>query len=200
MSAAVTDSVPLAESAELRANCYRLLGALLVAPPNEQVLAVVMQLEAGGDGGLCESLDMLRVAAERANLTELDDEYHALFIGVGRGELVPYGSWYMTGFLMDQPLALLRQQLDRLGFTRQPEVKEPEDHAAALCEAMALLIGRQDLTFQDQQQFFSVHIKPWMIAFFEDLQSANNARFYRAVGQLGKRFLEFEAQYFAMPA
>ena len=71
---------------------------------------------------------------------QADREYHALFIGVGRGELVPFASYYLTGFLNERPLAVLRQDLARLGAVRSESVKEPEDHIAALCEVMAGLI------------------------------------------------------------
>jgi TorA maturation chaperone TorD len=142
---------------------------------------------------------MLAQAGERADRDALDDEYHALFIGIGRGELVPYGSWYLTGFLMEQPLALLRRDLARLGFERQPDVREPEDHAAALCETMALLIGGDEAAGLDQQrEFFERHLAPWMGRFFRDMQGAESARFYRAVGYFGEQFMTIEQQYLGM--
>jgi TorA maturation chaperone TorD len=139
---------------------------------------------------------MLRSAAERCSPAELDDEYHDLFIGVGRGEMVPYGSWYMTGFLMEQPLAKLRSELDLLGFVRQEGVAEPEDHAAALCDVMALISdGEGGAPLEVQAGFFERHVAPWMGRFFRDMQQAPSARFYRAVGQLGEQFVELEKQY-----
>ena len=117
----------------LRANTYSLLGALLAAPPAESLIHLLTQItpvESGGDSDLTTAWEVLRLAGERATVESLDDEYHELFVGIGRGELVPYGSWYMTGFLMDQPLAVLRRDLAELGFERQEEIKEPEDHVA----------------------------------------------------------------------
>jgi TorA maturation chaperone TorD len=124
-------------------------------------------------------------------------EYQDLFIGVGRGEVVPYGSWYMTGFLMDKPLALLRTDLQALGFERQPQVKEPEDHAGALCETMAMLIA-EGRTLDVQRRFFHGHMGPWMKPFFRDLGDARAAAFYRAVSQFGGQFIEFEEGYLTM--
>jgi TorA maturation chaperone TorD len=185
----------------LRANTYSLLGALLAAPPAESLIRLLTQItpaEVGGDGDLAAVWEVLRLAGERATVESLDDEYHALFVGIGQGELVPYGSWYMTGFLMEQPLAALRRDLAELGFERQKGIKEPEDHVAALLETMGLLIGDGDASLDVQRRFFDSHMSPWMKTFFLDLQKASAARFYRAVGQFGEQFIEFERKYLTM--
>ena len=187
----------------LRANTYGLLGALLAAPPAApliQLLAKITPAEVGGDEDLASAWEVLRLAGERATVESLDDEYHELFVGLGRGELVPYGSWYMTGFLMDQPLAVLRRDLAELGFERRDDVKEPEDHVAALLETMGLLIGEGGASVDVQRRFFQSHMGPWMRTFFLDLQKARSARFYRAVGQFGEQFIEFETKYLTMLA
>jgi TorA maturation chaperone TorD len=186
----------------LRASVYSLIAALLGRIPDAVTLALLARIpqdaeEAGS--GMAAAWRMLAQAGERADRDALDDEYHALFIGIGRGELVPYGSWYLTGFLMEQPLALLRRDLARLGFERQPDVREPEDHAAALCETMALLIGGDEAAGLDQQrEFFERHLAPWMGRFFRDMQGAESARFYRAVGYFGEQFMTIEQQYLGM--
>ena len=141
--------------------------------------------------------DLARAAAH-ADVEAVDDEYHALFIGVGSGELIPYGSWYLTGFVMDKPLAALRTDLAALGFERCDDVKEPEDHAAALLETMALLVASAEHGIDVQRRFFDAHVATWMRTFFADLQSADSARFYRAVGRLGDRFMKFEMQYLSI--
>ena len=41
----------------------------------------------------------------------VEREFFDLFIGLGRGELLPYGSYYLTGFLHERPLARLREDL-----------------------------------------------------------------------------------------
>lgn len=104
----------------------------------------------------------------------------------------------MTGFLMDRPLAVLRGDLRALGIERQADVKEPEDHAAALCETMAMLVAEgHDL--EGQRRFFQSHVGPWMGTFFRDLGEAPSAAFYRAVGQFGEQFIRFESGYLTMP-
>ena len=187
---------------QLRANVYGLLAQLLAAPPDEEQLARLDQIEAEtGADGLAGAWHMLKLAASKAAPAALDDEYHALFIGVGRGELVPFGSWYMTGFLMDKPLTWLRQDLDELGISRDEGTHEPEDHAAALCEAMAVIIVNADeIDVARQKAFFANHLQPWMNTFFQDLENAQHATFYRAVARLGQEFMNFESRYLAMPA
>ncbi len=186
----------------IRASTYRLLATLLARPAEEATLALLRQIEVdetAQDNAMAAAWKTLSLAAQRASVEAVDDEYHALFIGVGRGELVPYASWYLTGFMMERPLAQLRQDLKRLGFSRRDEVKEPEDHAAALCETMSMIIAApKEVSAHEQRNFFEEHIAPWMVRFFEDMQNANSAIFYSAVGALGERFLEIDRQYLDM--
>ena len=185
---------------QLRSNAYNLLGHLLAAPPSQESLDMLGAIDPDSNADetlLGAAWQMLQVAAGRTTVQQLDDEYHELFIGVGRGEMMPYGSWYMTGFLMEQPLALLRTDLDQMGFQRQEGVAEPEDHAAALCEVMGLSISSGS-ALEQQAEFFARHIAPWMGRFFRDMQQAKCAHFYRAVGQLGEQFIEVESQAFRM--
>jgi TorA maturation chaperone TorD len=187
----------------LRVNAWSLLGRLLASPPDEQVLELLAGADGAaiaGDNLLGAAWDLLAKAAAKASPAELEDEYQDLFIGVGRGELMPYGSWYLTGFLMEQPLARLRGELAALGFARRDGVKEPEDHAAALCDVMAMISTGEDAASLDVQTgFFSRHIAPWMGRFFRDMQQAPSARFYRAVGQLGEQFVALEGQHLNAP-
>ncbi|MDH3638584.1 MAG: molecular chaperone TorD family protein [Gammaproteobacteria bacterium] len=184
-----------------RANTYRLLGSLLASPPDAEMLDRLSQIDVDGepqDASLSPAWRALVLAAQHTTASGASDEHHDLFIGMARGELVPYGSWYLTGFIMEKPLAQLRQDLKELGFARQEDVREPEDHAAALCETMSLVIADADINVARQRQFFEDHIAPWMFRFFEDLQNATSAKFYSAVGGLGEKFLEIDRQYLAM--
>jgi TorA maturation chaperone TorD len=184
---------------ELRASTYRLLATLLAAPPNQELLEMLKDVDVGDDDApLAPAWRMLVLAAQRTSVAAADDEYHALFVGITRGEVMPYGSWYLTGFLMERPLAELRQDLQELGYARQTDVKESEDHVAALCETMSLLILDKDIGFGPHKKFFDDHIEPWMTRFFQDLQAAETAEFYGAVGLLGEKFLQVDKQYLGM--
>ena len=202
MSDGAAADMGVTEEDRIRANTYRLLGTLLTRPPSQEVIDLLQQIEVDErelDRAMAAAWKTLSVAANRAAVDDVDDEYHTLFIGIGRGEVVPYSSWYLTGFMMERPLAMLRQDLKRFGLEREQDVKEPEDHAGALCETMSLLIDNpQGISPNTQKAFFNDHIDPWMGKFFEDLQSANSANFYSAVGALGEQFIEVDRQYLDM--
>jgi len=51
--------------------------------------------------------DQLGEAALDADVARIEREYFDLFIGLGRGELLPYASYYLTGFLNERPLSRL---------------------------------------------------------------------------------------------
>lgn len=190
---------------ELRSRVYALLGALLAGPPRAELLERLAGIgnddeNPAGEDDLGRAWHSLGAAARRLDVETLDDEYHALFIGISRGELVPYASWYLTGLLMEQPLADLRSDLQSLGIQRQDEVSEPEDHAGALCQVMALLShsrsdGQAAANYSSQQAFVARHLAPWIKRFFQDLENAEAADFYCSVAQLGNAFIDFEWRY-----
>lgn len=192
-------SAALTEEQLYRAGAYGLLASLLREIPDESVLDRLNDLS-GIDSSTDElsfAMSMMGLAASKSNPVAIDDEYHNLFIGLGRGELVPYGSWYMTGFLMERPLAVLRDDLQKLGYARSVSTHEPEDHVAALSEVMSMMI-REDRSHQDQKSFFNAHINCWFDRFFEDLSNAKTAVFYRSVGRFGQAFFKLERTYFSM--
>lgn len=185
------------DDAALRANTYSLLARLLRAVPESELLEVLASIESADkerQSGFGLSWHLLKLNAGRARPSELDDEFHDLFIGLGHGEVIPYASWYRTGYLMDKPLARLRHDLRQLGIERQQQVSEPEDHIAALCEAMAMLIDNGS-SLEAQQAFYRNHLHGWLARCFRDIEQAPSARFYKAVGQLGQHFVQLEQRY-----
>ena len=184
-----------------RADVYRLLGRLLTAPPDAALLDVLNGIQTGDgvdDGQMTQAWQDLKSAASTASKDQLELEYFNLFIGVGRGELVPYASFYIHGYLMEKVLASLRDEMARLGIERKQDVAEPEDHAGAVCEMMALMIAGGE-SGERQAQFFSDYVASWMIRFFKELKEVESADFYRAVAGLGSRFLGVEQRYFSLP-
>jgi TorA maturation chaperone TorD len=193
--AAHLDEIDAARSRE-----YALLATLLSRAPDEVLLARIAELP-GDASPLGSAHAALAEAARRAEAGDVEREYFALFTGVGRGELLPYGSYYLSGFLHDRPLARLREDLTQLGLQRAPSHAEPEDHAAILCEVMAGLIGgRFDSMPGSDGVLFEKHLAPWIGRFFADLEQAKSADFYRAVGALGGVFIDIETEAFALPA
>jgi TorA maturation chaperone TorD len=187
-----------ASHARIRTDSYVMLASLLGQPPSENLLKVLQNLQ--WDDRIPEELDRaLRAVREASHdypLSALKDEYNKLFVGLGSGEIVPYASWYREKKIQSSPLASLRSDLIHLGIVRQEDNHDSEDHAAALCECMALISQKPNkIDRATQAKFFQQHVAPWMTTFFKDLESAKSARFYRTVGTFGRRFLESEIEY-----
>jgi TorA maturation chaperone TorD len=191
-----TDTVD--DTTVARAQEYALLATLLARPPDTALLKKLARLESDGTAlGLAHQA--LAAAAARKNAAAVAREYFDLFIGVGRGELLPYGSYYLTGFLHERPLARLRADLAMLGIERVEGQCEPEDHAAILCEIMAgFVAGEFAAPVERQRYFFDRHLAPWIARFFADLEGAKAADFYRPVGAIGRLFIEIETAAFAL--
>lgn len=180
-----------------RARLYRLLAVLLARPPDAETLATVAGI-GNGPGVLGAAIGAVADAARTADPEEAKREYDRLFIGLNRGEVVPYASWYRTGFLQDRPLIAVRATLETLGLARGDKVPEPEDHAAAMLEAMAVLIEEGKTGDEAQRSFFETHLKPWISAFFADLAAAESARLYAPVGLLGVQLMTIESEAFEL--
>lgn len=195
---------PIAPEDLARAGFYALLARLFHAAPDA---ALLHQLASAGDieaeddaSALPAAWNGLRAAAAEADPDALRQTFDEVFVGVGKPQVMLYGSYYLAGFMMEKPLALLRDDLARLGFARQAGVAEPEDHFAALADVMRLLITDTTLPAQEraqrQQAFFARHVEPWYPKLFAALAAAPGADFYRAAGEFGRTFLDLESEAF----
>jgi TorA maturation chaperone TorD len=186
----------------LRAGTWALLGQLLAAPPSAELIDRLAGLPPVGEAPdvIAAAWQQLAEAARRARQADLIVEYQNVFIGVGGGEVTPYASWYLTGTLMDRPLVQLRTDLEALGIERNADCSEPEDHVAALCEIMALIVQDEDVDLDWQLELYTRYVAGWMGRFFEDLGKASSADFYRAVAAVGHAFVEMERRFYEMPA
>jgi len=186
-----------------RAENYEVLGLLLQSAPGPDVLAALASLEQTDGSALSQAWAELAQAASQTTAEAVAKEFFDLFIGVGRGELLPYASFYITGFLNERPLAELRGDLAQLGVARKAGDHDPEDRIAMLCAVMSAF-ARGDLTAAEgapgEAQFFARHLGPWAAMFFDDLEKAPAAGFYARVGRVGRLFLEIETQAFALGA
>ncbi|MCW5730858.1 MAG: molecular chaperone TorD family protein [Alphaproteobacteria bacterium] len=193
----------LPEEEVWRARLYALLGRALARRPDAPLLAALSRLE-GDETPLGRALGELAARARACTPAQAEDEYFALFVGLPRGELLPYASYYRTGFLYERPLARLRGDMAALGLARAEEVAEPEDHMGAICEMMSLLIsggdGRGPAELATQERMFRKHLEPWAERFFEDLERAESAHLYRPLGSVGRHFMAIERQGFALAA
>jgi len=191
--AAPIDAIDSARAAE-----YALLARLLAQAPDTDFLRRLSHL-AGDATPLGVAHGALGAAAARTNREAVEREFFDLFIGVGRSELLPYGSYYLTGFLHERPLARLRADLQRMGIERVEAQPEPEDHAAILCEIMSGLVAGAYGAEGMDRHVFEKHLAPWMARFFADLAGSKSAPFYACVGGLGRVFMMIESQAYALP-
>jgi TorA maturation chaperone TorD len=183
-----------------RAQEYALLSVLLARAPDAALLDRLAKLRADASPlGVAHAA--LADAASRTSATRAEREFFDLFIGLGRGELLPYGSYYLTGFLHERPLARLRAMLAQFGIERAEGQAEPEDHAAILCEIMAGLVSRRFPAPEGaDRKLFEAHLAPWIGRFFADLEQAEQGDFYHRIGTLGRVFMEIETEAFALPS
>ena len=183
----------------LRAAEYGLLSLLLGKTPDADTLLRVAALKGDASDLGVAHIELAAAAAAAADDRAVSKEFFALFVGLGRGELLPYASYYMTGFLHERPLARVREDLDALGIERAGTSREPEDHIATLLEVMAgLARGEFEADFAEQARFFERHLKPWASRMFADLEMSRSANFYRAVGRVGRVFMELESEAFTL--
>lgn len=183
-----------------RAQMYQLLGVMLSNPPSQELLTGLALLQ-GDDSPLGSASKNLATLAERTAPDVANREYNNLFIGLGRGELLPYASYYLTGFLNERPLANLRSDLRLRGIKSNDDVKEPEDHMGTLCEIMSGIITGEFACSSDlasQKAFFEAHLAKWAELFFSDLERAQTAVLYAPLGSLGRAFMAVEAEAFAL--
>ena len=190
----------LSDEDRLRADMYALLGELLRKEPSDDVIKIVAAFQ--GDGSdIGSASSVLATLAGKLSGNEIRDEYMRLFIGVGRGEILPFASYYLTGFLNDKPLANLRNAMAELGIERAEGVKEPEDHIASQFDIMNGLIRGAFGASTDlgvQARFFKTHIEPWAPLLMQDIEAAKSAVFYAPVGTIGRAFMDIESAAFDM--
>src|SRR5258706_5170557 len=181
-----------------RAREYSLLAALLSHSPDAQMIEHLGGLS-GDTTPLGTAHGALSAAAARVSPELIEREYFDLFVGLGRGELFPYASYYLTGYLYGRPLARIRETLKQLGLERTEGQSEPEDHAAVLLEVMAGLASGQIVAPDETQRtIFETYLRPWIGRFFSDLEHARSAKFYACVAALGRIFMEVEAEAFSL--
>jgi TorA maturation chaperone TorD len=196
----LAENLDVTEEDALRADLYDFLSALLARPPDATLIQRTKALN-GDDTELGQAIRALSRVSSAASPASVTREFNALFIGVGRGELLPYASFYMTGFLNEKPLAVLRGDMQALSIERAPNVFEPEDNIASLCEMMAGMIRGtfgQTVSLDRQRQFFDRHMAPWARHFFTDLEGARGSLFYAPVGAMGRLFMEIEKEAFRL--
>ncbi len=181
-----------------RADLYALLAHLLWHAPDASMLRR-LSATVSGTGPLAEARQKLADVAAQTDAKLVEREHFNLLVGVSGGEILPYASYYLTGFIHERPLADVRADLAKLGLVRTEGLHEPEDHIAFLFEVMAALIRGAASDAIDDAEFFRRHIQGWSARLFADLARAADAKFYRSVAGLAATLVDFETQALTMP-
>ena len=188
------------EEDQLRADMYSFLASLLRTEPSADLVKQLTLLKSDNTP-IGNAIKILAKLASSLDLHEIRDEYVKIFIGVGRGEILPFASYYLTGFLKDKPLAKLRNDMKEIGIEMSADVKEPEDHIASLFDIMSgIILGKFDRKFSitEQRDFFNKHLAPWVELLMRDIEASKIAVFYAPVWTLGREFIEIERSSFKM--
>ena len=194
----LADAAALSVEDEERAGFYGLVAHFMAAAPSPELLTTIaisppMQADPALPEGVALAAAWARLQRAAHDAPEVAAEWDALFTGTGRPPVLPYASFYLTGFLMEKPLAALRADLAALGLARAVGCGEPEDHLAGVCDAMRALVARPGPAgWQAQQTFFARHLQPWAMACCRTLENHEMARFYAAVGGFAKAFFALE--------
>lgn len=202
MTQAAHSTQVITEEDQLRADLYDFLSALLARPANKALLDKTAKLS-GDETDLGRAIGTLAKLAVQSSVKSVEREFNALFIGLGRGELLPYGSYYMTGFLNEKPLALLRDDMAKNRIVRAENIYEPEDNIASVLEMMSgLIMGRfgEVVSLSQQKTFFNRHIAPWAWHFFTYLEGAEGSLFFAPIGAIGRHFMAIEKEAFRITA
>lgn len=191
------ESILQSAEEQARARFYSLMATLLLAPPSAELLHALAHADpiAGETGDLESAWEQLVLAAGIMDAGAVREEFDALFVSTGTPLINPHASLYLSGFMMDRPLAALRDTLRALGLARQGSAVELEDHLGSLFETMALLIA-QGRSLTIQSEVFNTYIGGWIERCLDDMREAPGANFYQKLADVIEAFYRVEIQAF----
>ncbi len=196
----MSDAFRIDEIDRARAQEYALLAALLGPRARRRAAAKRLAGVARRDASparrrACRARRRRRNTTRRTRRARILRSVHRR---LGRGELLPYGSYYLTGFLHERPLARLARRSRRLGIERAEGQVASRKITRRRCAKSwrARVSGRLPAPAGSDQQIFEKHMAPWIGRFFADLEQAEAADFYRRVGTLGRVFVEHRSGSF----
>jgi TorA maturation chaperone TorD len=196
---------PLAAEEAARADFYALLSRLFQSPPDGallKALAGAAPIAAEGDRRLAQAWQDLVDASSAMDAEAALDEYDALYGGVGKSPVSLYAGFYAGAAAIDHPRVRIRGDLAGLGLAPRDAATEPEDHFAALFDAMRVLVaggaGRGPATVPEQRRFFESHLAPAFDGFLKATSRAPQANYYRRVAALAAAFLAIESESFQL--
>ena len=186
-----------------RCEFYAVLARLYADVPGRALLQSI-----GGadtiEGGtpFAKAWNRLVAASGAVDAEAAAQEYTDLFIGVGKSEVNLHASHWLSGFMLEKPLADLRADLATLGLGRRGDAVMLEDHLSALCETMRLLIAghdeRKPAPIAAQRAFFERHIAPWVFACCTAIRESAIANYYARVAEFTEQCMALDRVALAM--
>jgi TorA maturation chaperone TorD len=181
-----------------RAGYYALLARLFYSGPD----AGLLQSIAGADevvedhgSGLASAWSALAAAARAMDAEAAQGEHDEVFVGVGKADVTPYASYYLSETGREKVVVRLRQQISDMGLARAGRAREPEDHFAGLFEVMRHLISdSDDAALQKQKRFFIQFIGPAYSGFCTAISKSSKTNFYKHVAEFARHFLDIESE------
>jgi TorA maturation chaperone TorD len=188
-----------------RGDFYALLARLLRDAPDMKLLsnlAAAPRLPGEGNAALAKAWSEVVDASSVMDADAAAEEYEALFAGVGKAAVSIFAGFYSGAPAADHPRVRIVGDLAALGLARRDAVSEPEDHFAGLLDVMRVLVsggaGRSPGSLAEQRQFFTSHLQDSVAQFFDALQRAPQANYYRKVAAFGAAFAQLESESFRL--
>jgi TorA maturation chaperone TorD len=196
---------PLAPEDQARADLYAVLARLFADAPDAAFLAALGGAERLPDSQanpVAAAWNRLLDASAAMDADAAAQEYTDLFVGVGKADVNLHASHWESGFMMEKPLADLRGELDGLGLARKGAATMLEDHLAALCETMRIMIAgvgdRAPSSMTEQRNFFQKRLLPWIFDCCAAIEKSSLANYYRRVAEFTTLFMALERDSIAM--
>ena len=195
----------LAPEDQARADLYAVLARLFADAPDAAFLAALGAAERLADSQanpVAAAWNRLLDASGAMHADAAAQEYTDLFVGVGKSDVNLHASHWESGFMMEKPLADLRGELDGLGLARKGAATMLEDHLAALCETMRIMIAgvgdRAPSSMTEQRNFFQKRLLPWIFDCCAAIEKSSLANYYRRVAEFTTLFMALERDSIAM--
>jgi TorA maturation chaperone TorD len=194
---------PLSLEDRARRDFYALLARLYSDVPDAGLLRAIAEASPiDAHTPFAVAWNRLIAASGAMDAEAAAQEYTDLFIGVGKSEVNLHASHWLTGFMIEKPLADLRTRLAALGLARRDDVTMLEDHLSALCETMRLLIeggdGRERAPVATQRAFFQSHIGDWVFACCSAIRESPIANYYARVAEFTEQHMALDRDALAM--
>jgi TorA maturation chaperone TorD len=186
-----------------RGDFYALFARLLHRGPDGALLRSLATADPiPGEGPLSAAWRELVDASSAMDADAAEEEFEALFVGVGKSEVSLYAGYYTGAPAIDHPRVRIQADLAAFGLAQREDAAEPEDHFAGLLDAMRILVaggaGRAPATLAAQRKFYEAHIGPGIARFFEALARSRHANYYRKVATLGTAYFALETESFSL--